>query len=101
VDEQVVEPMMLKPYYRQAIVPMKKVMIVALFLVIHPFLQYMIELNEEILLDQIDLVNELIHVVILAMWQMNDAERKVEQNVVVVSVLWVDLVVIENDVRVI
>ncbi len=58
--DAVVELMLSKPYYLQVIVPMKKVMVAALFLVMQLFLQYTIELMEEILLDLVKLTNEAI-----------------------------------------
>jgi hypothetical protein len=72
--EQVVGPTMSKPHYLQVIVPMKKVRVAVQFLVTELFVQYMIALIEEILLDLLELTNEVIQVVALAVWQMNDVE---------------------------
>jgi hypothetical protein len=58
--DAVVELMLSKPYYLQVIVPMKKVRVAVLFLVMQLFLQYTIELMEEILLDLVKLTNEAI-----------------------------------------
>jgi hypothetical protein len=93
---QVVELMRLKPYYLHSIVPMKMVMVIVVFLVILLFHQYMIELCEETLLDQLEVIHEVIRVVLYAL-QMNDVELKVEENVALVLVLMVDLVVLAND----
>jgi hypothetical protein len=61
----VVEPMLLKPYYQQVIVPMKKVIVVGVFLVMELFHRYTIALFEEILLDLVKLINEVIQLVVL------------------------------------